>query len=67
MENNGIDLAVVVAVLEGIERRAVAIDEVFKAIGGVVEAEIGELSDVKGVEALWQGDGGCCGPTVAEA
>ena len=44
MQNNGIELSVAVAVLKGIERGAGGIDEIFKAIGGVVEAQIGKLS-----------------------
>ena len=50
LQNNGIKFAVSVAVLEGIKKRAGAINEILKAIGGVVEAEIGELSCIEVVE-----------------
>ena len=45
-------MAVVVAVLEEIERSAGGIDEVFKTVGGVVEPQIGELSGIEVNEAF---------------
>ena len=63
MENNGIDLAVVVGVLEGIERGTAGVEVVLEAMGVVVEAEVSEVVGVEVGEALG-GDGGGCGTAV---
>ena len=67
LENNGIDLAVVVGIAEGIERCAVRIDVFLNAIGAVVETEIGKVGGIEIGEALGNGDGGCCGAAVGQA
>ena len=60
LQNNGIDFSIAAAVLKGVEGRAVGIEILLKAIGVVIETQLGELVSLEFLQTFGDGKCRCC-------